>query len=744
MGRRSKQAIHTVEKNFRAMTRRQAPLDDNGGLPLPFSVTTDAEAEAAAAARYPFTYRGPNSGENPVQRLHREFKSLSKEERQRLVEEEAADTDLLARTVHLRFLPTGMLQGELAALCAECGEYLRVRICGNSTNAQNWIYGFVEFADRRGAERMLRRSGMELPNGPGKPPLRLKCNAAKQAIVDRVFHDANPPTKTSCIFGSGNFACRTLKEAVDSYYNLKRKEGGVAPTQANAQNSSRSSNTNNTTASLNNELSHSNGTWHPPAPRHHAKPQENSASSLCPPTQTGYHSHSVSNSDEEPAGITPHVHAAATNVNGTVAGDSALAPPLYSQLFQPMSMDQQLGSSSNHDGRSDGATSHEERLNPPFVSQFPVVSSGFQTSFSSLPPPQDSKVERGVALARAAMHGARVFAATGEQFYDAVGALRALLNVLDGHGCHPGRRIGLAGVSHTLEEHGVVLGGGEAEATQRVVQLRLLAHLLLSLLFLQKGNNEESLSSIHSAVLCCNSIPVKRLGRTFSQTASVVPAAPDKPHTVCEAAAMKAKDEETEEDVLPVGFDGSAVEETSCTFNPISQAFDFFGHIDVSGEEEQEPTALGVAMDVPRLDEYEVPLETLQAPDAENHTHDVHLQSYVLNLLLTIGLSTEVAHPVVTRCVYVLAANRSKEVFGATLPALEQTLLEGGVHRLRPVLFPQLEDQNFLETFLQSLGAGEAAPEEVFWSTLPPLHMVRCFPLPRGDASWQVVQPPTL
>lgn len=191
--------------------------------------------------RNPYTYHGPNATcDTWKRRLHEEFKALSKEERQRVVEQEAADSDLLARTVHLRFLPTSMKQSELATICTECGEYLRVRICGNSSNNQNWIYGFVEFATKEGAAALMRKSGMELSNGSGRPPLRLKCNNAKQPIVDRVFHDADTATNTPCIFGLGNFANRTLKDALDSYFNLKAKEaqqggggsGGMSPSDS--------------------------------------------------------------------------------------------------------------------------------------------------------------------------------------------------------------------------------------------------------------------------------------------------------------------------------------------------------------------------------------------------------------------------------------------------------------------------------------------------------------------------------
>lgn len=167
---------------------------------------------------------GGGGGATRDRRLHLDFKALTKIERQRVVQREAADSDLLERTVHLRFLPTSMKQGELAAMCRECGPYLRIRICGNSTDNQNWIYGFVEFETREGSMNLMRMNGREMPNGDGRPPLRLKCHTANQPIVDRVFHDADPASRSPCIFGQGSFEHRTLKDALDSYFNLKAKE----------------------------------------------------------------------------------------------------------------------------------------------------------------------------------------------------------------------------------------------------------------------------------------------------------------------------------------------------------------------------------------------------------------------------------------------------------------------------------------------------------------------------------------
>ncbi|EKF38134.1 RNA-binding protein, putative [Trypanosoma cruzi marinkellei] len=756
MGRRPRQAAPMTHKNFPTPTGHTPP-DERNTAPPPFTLARDTEVEPTV--RYPFTYHGPSNYENFSKRQHREFKALSKEERQRIVEEEAADTDLLARTVHLRFLPSGMLQGELASLCAECGEFLRVRLCGNFTVTQNWIYGFVEFADCRGAERMLQRSGMEMPNGSGKPPLRLKCDTAKQAIVDRVFHDADPATNMKCIFGSGNFAYRTLKEAVDSYYNLKRKESEMMAAQRNSHFPPSIGNTNNYTP-RNNEVREIHGNWHTPASRHYPKAHEGPATLMCPPALVGgYRSQSLSNSDEEPAGITPPLHVSTTHGNGIVSGDNVRTPPPYPHPTQPMCLTNRLGIGNNYDEHSDGVMSHDGKTSPQFMPPFTAIPLGFEPHFPLPSNPQDPTVVRGKALVLSSIRNAQMFVSTGEKFYDAVGSLRALLSVLDGHIFHVGRLEVPKGTSNTLMKHerAKEKKGGEGEeddeeTSQRITQLRLLAHFFLSLLYLQKGKNEECLSSIHSVVMCCSSIPVKKVQRTCPLTAPTGPASLASPHPVCASSGIQAKEEknekekqkeeqkeeEKEEEVLPIGSDLSVNEETSCTFNPISQAFDFFGEINFGGEDENETTVVNAALGVLPLEEHEASLEQLKAHKEPNHEQDMNLQAYVLNILLAIGLSMELVQPVVTRCVYVLASTRSKEVFGATLPELEQTLLDGGVHRLRPVLFPQVEDRNFVKVFFESLNLNETMSDDVFWSSLLPHHMVRFFPRPKGDAPWQL------
>ncbi|KAG5497572.1 hypothetical protein JKF63_03836 [Porcisia hertigi] len=137
--------------------------------------------------------------------------------------------EVVARTVHLRCLPPFMNQRILADVFDECGEYLRVRICGNAVTHQKWVYGFVEFSSINAAEKMITYCGMELPNGPGKPPLRLKCSPSKQPILDCMAYDANAVEGTPCGFGRGYLSERTLNDVL-----LVVGSGGGAATPSTA------------------------------------------------------------------------------------------------------------------------------------------------------------------------------------------------------------------------------------------------------------------------------------------------------------------------------------------------------------------------------------------------------------------------------------------------------------------------------------------------------------------------------
>ncbi|KEG10662.1 RNA-binding protein [Trypanosoma grayi] len=702
------------------LTKKHAPYVVSCGTPPlpPFTVTDESMPVASAAAtRKPYTYRGPNTGPNPAQRLHQEFKSLSKEERQRLVEEEAADTDLLSRTVHLRFLPTGMKQGELASICAECGEYLRVRICGNSTNTQNWIYGFVEFADRRGADEMMRRSGMELPNGAGKPPLRLKCNAAKQAIVDRVFHDADPATNMACIFGSGNFAHRTLKEAVDSYHNLKKKEGWMMNAQVHMPNSSHTPSFSNN----NHNKNYINGTdgRQLPLPRHHKQQYDDTTSSQQAPAPAVSRSHSGSNSDEESAGITPLMRGSLTKGIGTLVNERVATPTLFLQNEREAFFACQTGNCSR-DGYSDATGSPDGHSSPPFMLPLATLSLDSSAPLTSPPPPpptpplssQCHVVERGQALVLVAMRCIRQYLATGEHFYDAIGTLHTLQSVLNEN------------VFRLEELQSSVVGIEEMELLQRATKLHLLVHLLLALLYVCKGSTEEALDAIHNIVTSCNAIPAMFLHKQLP-FASSAGAAADAMCIISPSVAMDDRGEPTE--AMMMDGDASPKEETSCVFNPLLQAFDFSNVIGSNGEDDQEVAVVSAAMGVLPLEDQDDTPRILPKHHEQMYQRNVQFQSYILDVLLTVGLAMETTHPVVTRCVYVLASRRAKEVLGITLPALEQTLRDGGVHRLRSTLFPQLDNDAFSMAFFEAFDVDAASAEEIFWALLPPHHVVRCF-----------------
>ncbi|ORC84819.1 RNA-binding protein [Trypanosoma theileri] len=808
----------------------------------------------------------PPASQQDEHRQHHAYKSLPKSTRQRLV---ASDASLLARTVHLRFLPTSMRQGDLAALCGECGVYTRVRLCGSAAGgAQHWVYGFVEFADRRGAAAMLRRSGAELPNGAGRPPLRLKCTAAKQAIVDRVFHDADEAAGIACIFGTGSFAHRTLKEAVDSYHNLKRKEGAARSnssgsnhnnhnnhnhSSSNRSNSNSNNNNNNNNRSgssgNNGNGNNGNGKYHIPAPRHlvekqnemralhellpkqqepHRGEDEQEAegpqqqqqhnhysynhsyyyqeqASLSPSLPLphlqqqqqqqqqqhymGYHSISGSNSDDESAGITPVLHVSGTNNNPPLTNEGTCnnITPIF--FNQSSSQTHVVGNCNRESYNDDILSLQDEHIPTPIKLSYTALSVG--VNGYSLSPSSSSSttaaavtttaagagavgtvsqmylLDRAKALVLTVMRCAQRYITTGEQFYDAIGALRRILTVVDPQ---------VDKMGYVLEATSVTQIE-EMVQKQQLIQLRLVTHLLTFMLYACKGNIEEALSSIHNVVTYCNMIPCTHLQRpNLSSSSSKLPPSPlltssymlrvkeqgnHQPHQPYHNNNNKVNDTLMVERATMVSVEGNAVEELHytqetammegsrqdeemiCTVNPLCQGFDFLSVVNMNEEDEQEAAVFNAAMGVlPTDDQEEDANDNVQNLKEELQQQqllhecvyhcNVQLHTYVLNVLLTIGLTMETTHPVVARCVYVLIARRAKEVFGVVLQQLEEMLMEGGVHHLREILFPQLlNDSEFLTDFFQSFDVQTAAVgDHHFWRMLPPLHMIQVFQSP--------------
>lgn len=769
--------------------------------------------------RKPFTYHGPNADytNRKQNRLHHDFKALPKEERQRLVKQEASVSDLLARTVHLRFLPTSMKQSELAAIAAECGTYLRVRICGNSTNNQNWIYGFIEFAATAGADALMQRSGMELPNGAGRPPLRLKCNAAKQPIVDRVFHDADPSTGTPCIFGLGNFASRTLKDALDSYFNLKAKEalqeqeGLIAPPPLPP------SATAATVAGM--PYSPNGGAEGlPPAPRYtdqrltapfssfanttarlspHARAFQPSCTSilaaeLLPGVQNiGGHHHpqsytpgslalarviSESDGSESATGMTPTGLYEAPNsalANRTATSSSSTTPRIIygappgslSPALHPQSG--AIGSGSPvciqvPSSAKGGAASH--RLSPVALKLPPTVTATTEVKGSQLSitleqlmqsksaTDGEEVLERGAALVLRAMQQAELFLSSQHGFYDAVGSLRSLVELLD---CHEAVTGGPASTG---------TGDQTAALPQRVTQLRLLANLMMALLYMAKRSFHDALPYIHAIVVCCNALPSTPLrgsqptqrGATFPDTPASAPAGMllwgelaigQTGRAIASNPAATKAGRHDDSDRESGDSDEFEAAEVVRGYNCFDQSANFLQDVlnsieEDDDEEEENDSASECNASTPAAEAM-----VLRQRDASFHR-------YVLNVLVAIGMAMEGVHPEVTRNTYSLAASRARDVLGTPCAILEDCLAAASSSfpsgaatasrglpappRLSEVLFPGHvgpRDITFFprlfftttEALRRDVLQHCSIQSDLFWSRLPPIHCVDCF-----------------
>lgn len=791
----------------------------------------------AGAMMNPYTYRGPNADytTRKQNRLHQDFKALPKEERQRLVEREAATSDLLARTVHLRFLPLAMLQSELAAICTECGEYLRVRICGNSTNNQNWIYGFVEFATTSGADAMMRRSGMELNNGPGRPPLRLKCNCAKQPIVDRVFHDADPATGNPCIFGLGNFAKRTLGDALESYYNLKEKEAQQLQQDAPA-----------TPSSINVSPHPGAAAVAPPPPppllgarppmrlSPHARAFQPSSSPLLgaeylpgvhnaaampltpnsmhwtsplpsvvapalkvysdagscdsatgmTPTETQHYTVS------QPSTTTPATGLGASSSPGTTpravhtpqqdysAFDVALygSTPAAASKPTPTSMPAALRRPSFGSNRA--ATPLEtvaaalsvssERvgsISPNFFlphsngtcgahpSGFPTPSdmAGNELSLvlqnmmlSNSATDGEEVLERGRELTLRAIGQAHCFLTSQQGFYDAMGTLRSLLELLDCHAGVTGGAVATGAGDHT------------AELPQRATQLRLLANLMMALLYMMKRNLSDALPYIHAVVMSCNEIPTVCLWKkpgTQQQRAGAGDTADvsrgdrfdatQRWHALAvgdssEGLAVHAAEDAGGYDCF--GAPGSFLEAVLESIREEDEDEDAAG-----SDEKAKSATTSVSNNGDTASTSSAEMQALLRRDQAFHR-------YVLNVLVAIGLSMEEVQPVISRSTYALASGRARDVLGTASVDLDECLESPGSNPhlcdrlLGPVpsagcsssssgagarnakrditFFPRLFFST-AEAMRQELT--RCADAEMFWQCLPPKQCVQCY-----------------
>ncbi|KPA78950.1 hypothetical protein ABB37_06014 [Leptomonas pyrrhocoris] len=763
----------------------------------------------------PYTYRGPNAdyGSRKQNRLHQDFKALPKEERQRLVEREAATSDLLARTVHLRFLPLTMRQSELAEICSECGEYLRVRICGNATNNQNWIYGFVEFATTAGAEALMRRSGMELKNGPGRPPLRLKCNCAKQPIVDRVFHDADPATGNPCIFGLGNFAKRSLGDALESYYNLKEKEAnqmsdlsdtptpiGLSPTvvPAAARPPMRLSpharafqpaatamlgaemlpgvhNASSVAATI--STPNASSQWTPSSLSRAAALQKSdsdaggsgsssdSAGGVEPTTVVRHYGPAPASSSgtTPPSTFTPPQGYAALDGlvmaaagAGTGAGKaSTLAPPRFAsaQSDRVLSPDALSAGApvSVHSGASGVAT---DLLLPPSRHNAAAAHGGASTPsevagselslalqnmmLSRAATDGEEVLERGQELALRAIGQAHDFLNSQQGFYDAMGTLRSLIELLDCHAAVTGGASATGAGDHT------------ADLPQRATQLRLLANLMMALLYMMRRNLSDALPYIHAVVMSCNEIPVVCLWKAAS-------ASPQRPQQKSGSRSSSGGENSTPSapplaqqwQGLAVGDSFHETADNAEGYDCFSAPADFLEAVLESLRDEEEGVAekaAAVSNENGRKSATgpnSVNGDTVSTSSSEMQAllrRDQAFHRYVLNVLVAIGLSMEEVQPAITRSTYTLAAGRARDVLNVSCEDLDECLQPAEANpRLSDHLYgPPLTATSKRDiTFFPRLFFSSAesvrqkvvftADKELFWHALPPQQCVQCY-----------------
>ncbi|KAG5471994.1 hypothetical protein CUR178_02659 [Leishmania enriettii] len=757
----------------------------------------------------PYTYRGPNAdyASRKQSRLHQDFKALPKEERQRLVEREAATSDLLARTVHLRFLPLTMLQSELGAICNECGEYLRVRICGNSTNSQNWIYGFVEFATTAGAEAMMRRSGMELSNGPGRPPLRLKCNSAKQPIVDRVFHDADPATGSPCIFGLGNFAKRTLGDALESYYNLKEKEAQQQQQEPSATPSSTSvSQTSAATAARPPaRLSPHARAFQPsasPVPRAEYLPGVHHATTVgTAGTANGDHwtssslsvvtaalkADSDTGSSDSATGITStarkHYTAGAQGVPSTLGATPRMAysPNQDYSAFDMAACSIRAASRAASGPCATTKTSAEWRrasfdsnsaatpleavaaalslssergggvlpgllLPPSSMAAFPTHSdlAGNELSLAlqnmmltGSATDGDEVLERGRELTLRAIGQAHGFLNSQQGFYDAMGTLRSLVELLDCHAAVTGGAVATGAGDHT------------AELPQRATQLRLLANLMMALLYMMKRNLSDALPHIHAVVMSCNEIPVVCLWKSQQPQQRV---AQQQPLQQKLSSGMPDRRSDTQRwQGLAVGENVYDRAEEVGGYGCFGAPGSFLGAVLESiGEEENEHEEGFKNASASNSNNG----DTASTSSGESQAllrRDQNFHRYVLNVLVAIGLSMEEVQPVITRSTYALAAGRARDVLNTASVDLDECLestapnprlcdrlygpasstssSSGGKSNVRSskrdiTFFPRLFFTTAEATRQEVLRSVDL---ELFWHCLPPKQCVQCY-----------------
>ncbi|CBZ29158.1 conserved hypothetical protein [Leishmania mexicana MHOM/GT/2001/U1103] len=690
--------------------------------------------------------------------------------------------EVLARTVHLRCLPPFMKQKILADVFQDCGEYLRVRICGNAATHQKWVYGFVEFATKDAATKMTTYCGMELPNGPDKPPLRLKCSPSKQPILDCMAHDADVVNGTPCGFGRGYLAECTLNDAM---LVVGSSSGTTKPSTAGGASSSgggcgdggvgdrcmRAANnalTALTVQSIRKVAATGCGCgcsgvnccnccncWKvlPESPER----------ATCAGGEISSDVSARGTSGGADAPVAAHGCAGCANGDGGSpmatypsdgGGDSAATLPQltamlssFADLQMPLvfpgggaSLDiiQQLAAA--FQGLRDSAATHESQMDGPSIAQ------------------------RAEAMALAAMRRA-CHVTSDACIQDILSELTQLLAFLDSNAAVTG------GAAQTAS------GDCTATLPQHVTQLRMLVNLVGALLCLLRRRVGDALPHVEAVLVTFAKIPPPTLllrARQHGEAGAVQeqrhagkskhaqvlgashegrgPGAVAGTTAVCSLVKRRSVpslplgsfvDEDVAESLLGMvdedsEYDGNHCEDAS--IHHMSNRDDPLVHADI--EDKGDGAALlkdrsGSASNcICASEEFSNSGDT-----AALCRRDESFSRYVLNVLVSVGLAMEEVHPVIARSAYMLANGRATEVFGEPSTLLADRLADAptGNPHLCAALFAEADENDsgrdvtfFPHQFFEGVNVVsqrllDTRGTEAFWRQLPPNHIVTLF-----------------
>ncbi|CCD19466.1 hypothetical protein, conserved (fragment), partial [Trypanosoma vivax Y486] len=429
----------------------------------------------------------------------------------------------------------------------------------------------------------------------------------------------------------------------------------------------------------------------------------------------------------------PSARLSFNSVSGTFQGstsDAPCSPPFYSQTTTPALCFTQTRDDLCREMYGDHVVPCDGQFSPLLVGT--GIHNACDTNGSvSCPLTRQEAVEQGQGILLKAMCYTDSLFNVVEKLNDAICWLLQLIAIVSPF-------IERGELTSTQHHTKVPTADGEDMdiVQRRLVQLYLSAQLLLSLLFSKKGNNEKALIAVHHIVTCCNGIKILKLQKPESPAPSSVllsacRSAPENAETSiiacdpCDVVGSRGLLDVPLTDAKQAGGDDFAA-----TINPLEHGFDLRSEINM---EEAKSTSMNITMGISPSEGQDIFFEKWKKQE-EQYQPEVSFQSFVLNVLITVGLAFEAVQPVVSRCVYVLAALRAKEVFGAVPAALEQTLNDGGVHCLRRVLFPQFPENAFIDQFFLLFERRDdpfSTGTEWLWSVLPPQHMVRWFPVGR-------------